>query len=141
MPGCVMLKEILDAQDAVVWNRRDTDCCCHNRMGDGHNPLAEPTGTRRGGDQRFCHDDERDGPPGSAVRCVLIAALIFRQPVPAKLKPRTKFAEADFDIPGHIRISHFVIRYQPQRALLRNSKVARAHGRRPGGFAVSSQLR
>src|SRR6266404_8129395 len=96
MPGCVTLKETLDAQDAVVWNRRNADRCCHNRMGHGHDPLAKPAGNRRHGDQRFCHDDERDGPPGSALRCVLIGARSFGEPGPVKLKPRTNFAEASF---------------------------------------------
>src|SRR5258707_14129190 len=84
----------LDAQDAVVWNRRNTHRCCHNRVGHSHNPLAKPAADRRRGDQRFCHDDECDGPSGSAVRCVLIRARSSGQPGPAKPKPGTNVAES-----------------------------------------------
>src|SRR6266481_1825550 len=94
MPGCVTLKETLDAQDAVVWNRRNADRCCHNRMGHGNNPLAKPAGNRRRGDRRFCADDKRDGPPGSAVRCLLIRTISSRQSGLSKLSLVRKFAEA-----------------------------------------------
>src|SRR6266853_647593 len=92
MLGCDTLKETLDAQDAVVWNRRNADRCCHNRMVHGHDPLTKPAGSRRRGDQRFCHDDERDGPPGPALRCVLIRTRSSGQPGLAKLKPSTNCA-------------------------------------------------